>query len=234
MSIASIASVRAPRPPRGDPQIDCDQGAFETKAEDTAARRSFDAYPNDRRSPAMKTTPTIAVLFALAAIAGPAAAQQPSAAGKAAAQPAQPSVEEFDKRMAQIQETMKQMQAQMDKMRQTTDPQERQRLLQEHWTSMQAAMAAMHGIWGPGGPACCGAGYGMGPGMMMGGPMMGWGHMRGYYSNLTPEQLRQRQYMMDQYLPMQQITTARLKVEQIQLVSGVGHVVLGGIGLQGA
>jgi len=136
--------------------------------------------------------------------------------------------------MAQIQETMKQMQAQMDKMRQTTDPQERQRLLQEHWTSMQAAMAAMHGIWGPGGPACCGAGYGMGPGMMMGGPMMGWGHMRGYYSNLTPEQLRQRQYMMDQYLPMQQITTVRLKVEQIQLVSGVGHVVLGGIGLQGA
>ena len=45
----------------------------------------------------------------------------------------------------------------------------------------------------------------MGPGMMMGGPMMGWGHMRGYYSNLTPEQLQQRQYMMDQYLPMQQM-----------------------------
>jgi hypothetical protein len=45
----------------------------------------------------------------------------------------------------------------------------------------------------------------MGPGMMMGGPMMGWGHMRGYYSSLTPEQLKQRQYMMDQYLPMQQM-----------------------------
>lgn len=38
--------------------------------------------------------------------------------------------------------------------------------------------------------------------MMMGG---GWGHMRGYYSNLSPEQLRQRQYMMDQYMPMQQM-----------------------------
>ena len=29
--------------------------------------------------------------------------------------------------------------------------------------------------------------------------------MRGYYSSLTPEQLKQRQYMMDQYLPMQQM-----------------------------
>jgi hypothetical protein len=35
--------------------------------------------------------------------------------------------------------------------------------------------------------------------------MMGWGHMRGYYSKLTPEQLKQRQYMMDQYVPMQQM-----------------------------
>ena len=41
--------------------------------------------------------------------------------------------------------------------------------------------------------------------MMMGAPMMDWGHMRGYYSNLTPEQLKQRQYMMEQYLPMQQM-----------------------------
>lgn len=39
----------------------------------------------------------------------------------------------------------------------------------------------------------------------MGGPgMMGWRGMGGYYSRLTPEQLKQRQYMMDQYLGMQQ------------------------------
>jgi hypothetical protein len=31
-----------------------------------------------------------------------------------------------------------------------------------------------------------------------------------------------------------EVTTVRLKVEQIQLVSGVGHVGLGHIGLQGA
>ncbi len=29
--------------------------------------------------------------------------------------------------------------------------------------------------------------------------------MRGYYSDLTPEQLRQRQYMTDQYMGMQQM-----------------------------
>ena len=41
------------------------------------------------------------------------------------------------------------MQAQMDRIRQTQDPQERQRLLQEHWTTMQNAMSRWHG--GPGG-----------------------------------------------------------------------------------
>ena len=164
----------------------------------------------------MKTIRMAPLVLALVTLGQPALAQQPKPADKAAAQAAQPSVQEFDKRMAQLQETMKQMQAQMDKVRQTQDPQERQRLLQEHWNSMQAAMAAMHGVWGPGGPACCGAGQGMGPGMMMGGPMMGdgWGHMRGYYSNLTPEQLRQRQYMMDQYMPMQQMMMNHMMWQQ--------------------
>ena len=52
--------------------------------------------------------------------------------------------------------------------------------------------------------------------MMMGGPMMGggWGHMRGYYSNLSPEQLRQRQYMMDQYMPMQQMMMNHMMWQQ--------------------
>ena len=37
----------------------------------------------------------------------------------------------------------------------------------------------------------------------MGGPMMGWKQMHGYYSKLTkltPEQLKQRQYMTDRYV----------------------------------
>ena len=38
----------------------------------------------------------------------------------------------------------------------------------------------------------------------MGGPTMGWSNTGSYYSKLTPEQMKQRQYMTDQYLRMQQ------------------------------
>jgi hypothetical protein len=40
--------------------------------------------------------------------------------------------------------------------------------------------------------------------MMSGAGMMGWHGMGGHYSKLTPEQLKQRQYMTDQYINMQQ------------------------------
>jgi hypothetical protein len=147
----------------------------------------------------MKTSILASCLLALVVSAQPALAQSPKAADKSSsAQPAPVNPAEFDKRLAQAQEHMKQMQAQMDQISRAQDPKERQRLLQEHWTSMQAAMSAMDGMWGLGH-------RGMGPGMMMGGPMRGWGHMQGYYSQLTPDQLRQRQYMMDQYMPMQQM-----------------------------
>ncbi|MEI6001210.1 hypothetical protein H3V53_29770 [Paraburkholderia bengalensis] len=117
----------------------------------------------------------------------------------------------FDKNLAQFQEQMKTMQAQMNQIRQTQDPKERQKLLQQHWATMQSAMTTMHGMWGSGmmGHGMMGHGM-MGQGMMgqgmMGQGMMsgGWGHMGGYYSRLSPEQLRQRQYMTDQYLQMQQ------------------------------
>jgi len=113
--------------------------------------------------------------------------------------------------LAAVQKQMERMQEQMNRVQDSDDPTERQRLLQEHWASMEEAMTQMHGMWGPGMMGCCGAGPGMmGRGMMgrgqgMVGPgMMGWPNMRGYYSQLTPEQLRQRQYMMDQYTSMQQ------------------------------
>jgi hypothetical protein len=134
-----------------------------------------------------------AVLFS----AVPALAEQaPSTAKGSQVNPEAPDVAKFDKQMAQAQENIKKMQEQMDKISQTQDPQARQKLLQDHWATMQNTMQMMHGMWGPG--------MMMG-GPMMGGPMMGWGHMGGYYSKLTPEQLKQRQYMMDQYMPMQQM-----------------------------
>ncbi|ALE58944.1 hypothetical protein P0D87_19375 [Paraburkholderia sp. RL17-368-BIF-A] len=131
------------------------------------------------------------------------AASKDTSAPQSSSKSQPPAAAEFDKNLAQVQEQMKTMQAQMDQIRKTQDPQERQKLLEQHWATMQSAMTIMHGMWGPGM-----MGHGMGPGMMGGaGPEMmggGWGHMGGYYSRLTPEQLRQRQYMTDQYLQMQQ------------------------------
>jgi len=131
------------------------------------------------------------------------AASKDTSAPQSSSKSQPPAAAEFDKNLAQVQEQMETMQAQMDQIRKTQDPQERQKLLEQHWATMQSAMTIMHGMWGPGI-----MGHGMGPGMMGGaGPEMmggGWGHMGGYYSRLTPEQLRQRQYMTDQYLQMQQ------------------------------
>ncbi|MBM6443996.1 MULTISPECIES: hypothetical protein [Pseudomonas] len=113
-----------------------------------------------------------------------------------------PNIAEFDKQMAQAQETFQKMQAQMEKIQQTQDPQQRQKLLQEHWNTMQSGMSMMNGMWGPGMMGCCGGGAMMGNGhMMRGGHMMGWQD----YSNLPPEQKSQRQYMMDRYTGMQQM-----------------------------
>ena len=162
-----------------------------------------------------------------AVLAMPVVAQQTSPTDKStpAAQAAAPSPAEFDKRMAQMHENMKTMQEQLSKIQQTQDPQERQRLLQEHWTTMHASMGMMGGMWGPGMMGCCGGvmhptsspgasgpmmhgqmtGGPMMGGPMMGGPTMGWSNTGSYYSKLTPEQMKQRQYMTDQYLAMQQM-----------------------------
>ncbi|SOE87603.1 hypothetical protein SAMN05446935_8251 [Burkholderia sp. YR290] len=124
------------------------------------------------------------------------AASKDAAAAQSASKAQSPDTAAFDKNLARFREQMATMQAQMNQIRQTQDPKERQKLLQQHWATMQSAMTTMHDMWGPG---MMGHGM-MGPGMMGG----GWGHMGGYYSRLSPEQLRQRQYMTDQYLQMQQ------------------------------
>ena len=124
-------------------------------------------------------------------------AQQPSTsppASAAQAPAAGPTTAEWDKQYAQMQKQMAEMNEQMRRIQETKDPQERQRLMQEHWNTMQGAMRSMHRMWGG-----QGSGGHMGP--MMGGRHMMWGD----YRNLTPEQLKQRQYMMDQWMPMQQM-----------------------------
>jgi len=146
------------------------------------------------------------VAFALGiSLIQPAFAQQPrSEAPGTEAQQTAPSPAEVDEQIAKMQELITQMNQQMTELQQTQDQEQRQRLLQEHWTTMQNAMTAMHGMWGTGAAGCCGGG-----GHMMG-PMMMWGD----YRNLTPEQLRQRQYMMDRWMPMQQMMMDQMMQHQ--------------------
>lgn len=124
------------------------------------------------------------------------------------AKPAATKVQEFDKQMAQVQENMKKMQEQMELLGQAKDPQARQKLLEEHWATMQNTMQSMAAMWGPNG-CMGGSGAGAGAGAMgnrmMGGAMMGWSNAGSYYEKLTPEQQKQWQYMMDRFMPMQQM-----------------------------
>lgn len=130
------------------------------------------------------------------------------------AAPKAPDTAAFDKQLEQVQQQMNAMHEQMQNIQATQDPQARQKLLDEHWNSMRSTMAAMHELWGRGmGPGGMGMGMGgMGPGMM--GGAGGWMHMRGYYAHLTPEQMRQHQYMMDQYLNMQQMMMNHMMWQQ--------------------
>lgn len=133
----------------------------------------------------MRYAISLVMLAALAVSIEPALAQQtPAPPPAGAAQPA-PTPAEVDAQIAKLQELMTQMNQQMAEIQKTTDPAKRQQLMQEHWTTMQSAMTLMQGA---------------------GGNHMGMGHMMwGDYRNLTPEQLKQRQYMMDQMMPMQQM-----------------------------
>lgn len=78
-----------------------------------------------------------------------------------------------DQYSQQMRNYMQRMQEQMAKIAQTTDPQERQRLMQEHWQSMYQDMQGMRGMgWMFGGGSMMGPGM-MGGGMMHGGMMQG-------------------------------------------------------------
>lgn len=73
-----------------------------------------------------------------------------------------------DRYAQQMRDYTRRMQEQMNKIAQTTDPQERQRLMQQHWEGAYQDMQTMRGMgwmWGGGGM--------MGPGMMQGGMMRG-------------------------------------------------------------
>ncbi|MGA3952003.1 hypothetical protein ACI2TT_14670 [Ralstonia nicotianae] len=63
----------------------------------------------------------------------------------------------MDQQIAQLEEQANRLQQQLARIRQTQDPQERERLLQEEWSAMQSAMQSMQRQGGEGtaGCGCC-------------------------------------------------------------------------------
>jgi hypothetical protein len=118
----------------------------------------------------------------------------------------------FQDYMARMQEHMQLMQKQMDRINTTSDPKQRQQLMQEHWQSMHEGMGMLRGSGDQ--PGCNMMGGHMmmgGGGHMMGGSMMGGGrgHMMGgmgWWNNddSSPQALNRRQQMMGACMGMQQ------------------------------
>lgn len=128
----------------------------------------------------------------------------------------------YQQYMEKMQAHMKLMQEQSAKIQQSKDPKERERLMQEHWTSMQDGMKWMHGtdampgcgmmMGGSGtmgnhmmgGSCCMGGGQNMmgNQGHMMGGK----GHMTGWWDPKDDSKpaMNRRQQMMQGCMGMQQ------------------------------
>ena len=84
-----------------------------------------------------------------------------------------------DQYSRQMRDHMQRLQGELHKSAQTSDPQERQRLMQEHWQGMYQDMQTMRGMgWMWGGGSMMGPGM-MGRGSMMDGDMMHGGMMHG-------------------------------------------------------
>ena len=128
------------------------------------------------------------VALTIAALAAPTAFAQDTRPA-----PAKPTMGmDKDQHAAPMQEKMKEMQGQMDKIRQTTDPKERQKLMQEHMQAMQATMQMMRG---------------MGGSMMMSGKKHGMtdGDMMNRHE-MTEKRMDMMQMMMEQMIQRDQAT----------------------------
>jgi hypothetical protein len=157
----------------------------------------------------------IAAMMAAALSTPLAFAQTPAKTDKAATPAA--SDAEMDKYYAAMQERYKKMQDQMARLSKTTDPKERQKILEEHWKTMHEGMDTMMGRGGMGrgmmmggmgmmGPG--GGGMGVGPGGRMGaGPGPGMGPM-------SPEMMEQRQRRMEQRMDMMQMMMDQMMQHQ--------------------
>ena len=98
----------------------------------------------------------------------------------------------MESNMARMHEQMKKTQALMDRMRKTTDPTERQKLIQDHMQSMREGMSMMQGMGG----AMLGGKGGMG--MMGGDPKQ--------RQDMMERRMDMMQMMMDQMMQHQQMS----------------------------
>jgi len=136
---------------------------------------------NPKGKTAMKTSILIPAIVACALSAPIVSAQEKSA-------PAKPAMSmDMDKQMPRMQENM---QTQMDKIRKTTDPKERQKLMQEHMQAMQENMKAMRGMGGP---------------MMKGGAEDGGMMMGGKKGGMMEGDMMKRHAMMEKRMDMMQM-----------------------------
>lgn len=103
----------------------------------------------------------------------------------ASSRTAEPSNTDSDAQKEKLQAQLKQMQVEMDKIRKAGDPQERQRLMDNHWRSMQDSMGMMINMHGSGMWNCD---------MMQDGVTDGEGWMN--MMNIMMDQMRQHQEYM--------------------------------------
>ena len=142
----------------------------------------------------MKTSILVAAIVAGTLSAPIVLAQEKSA-------PAKPAMsKDMEGETGQMQEKMKAMQGQMDRIRATTDPKERQKLMQEHMQSMQDNMKTMRGM---GGPTMMGGQHG---GMAMGDKKGGMkdGDMMKHHA-MMEKRMDMMQMMMEQMMQHDQM-----------------------------
>ncbi len=140
----------------------------------------------------MKTSILVAAIMS-GALAAPFASAQdkslsaPAVSAQKKSSPARQAMR-VDMDMSQMQENVNTMRQQMEKLQATTDPQERQKLLQAHMQTMQESMQAMHGMCGP---------------MLMGDGQSG-GAKSGH-KHTTRGDMTQRQEIMEKRMDMMQM-----------------------------
>ena len=162
----------------------------------------------------MNRIATAAALAVTLALAGAPLAQDKPAAKPPAAQPGPRGpgmgmpMSEQDR--TQMQERMRLMQQQMDRLHKTTDPAERQKLLDEHYKLMEAQMATMRGMGG-------GMMKGMDGGMGQGGQgMMGPGGAPKSGGPGKAPTSDQRMRMMEDRMDMMQMMMEQMQGQMME------------------